>query len=97
MPEIEELGAELWAVAPDEMPALAKLKDKEGLTFPILRDPDCGTIKEWQILNEGNARVPHPTAVVIDADGAIRYLRIDIDYKVRPDPEDLIAVLRSLK
>jgi peroxiredoxin len=34
---------------------------------------------------------------VIDADGVIRYLRIDTDYKVRPDPEDLIAVLRSLK
>lgn len=97
MPEIEELGAELWAVAPDEMPALTKMKEKEGLTFPILRDPDCGAVKEWGILNEGNSKVPHPTAVVIDADGVIRYIRVDTDYKVRPDPEDLIAALKSLQ
>lgn len=84
-------------MAPDEMSALTKLKENEGLTFPVLRDPECGAIKEWGILNQDNSKIPYPTAVVLDADGVIRYIRVDVDYKVRPDPEDLIAVLRSLQ
>lgn len=40
--------------------------------------------------------VPHPTALVIDRDGVIRYKRVDVDYKVRPSSEELLEALREL-
>jgi peroxiredoxin len=39
--------------------------------------------------------VPHPTAVIVDSDGTIRYFRQDVDYKQRPSSEDLLAALNT--
>jgi len=40
--------------------------------------------------------VPHPTTVIIDRQGVIRYLRVDIDYKVRPSVAELLEALDRL-
>jgi peroxiredoxin len=40
--------------------------------------------------------VPHPTTVIIDRQGVIRYLRVDIDYKVRPSVAELLEALDQL-
>lgn len=40
--------------------------------------------------------VPHPTALVIDRDGVIRFKRVDVDYKVRPSAEELLEAVGEL-
>ena len=40
--------------------------------------------------------LPLPTRLIIDRDGIVRYAEINADYKVRPDPEDNIAVLKKI-
>ena len=40
--------------------------------------------------------LPIPTRMVLDGAGAIRDLQADPDYKVRPEPEATLEVLRSL-
>lgn len=96
MSEFEDLGAALWVVAADEPEKLEALRQDRGLQFPVLVDPDCETIKRYGILNEQAGNIPHPTALVIDKAGVVRFVRVDVDYKVRPEPEELLAALRSL-
>jgi peroxiredoxin len=46
-------------------------------------------------VNTASPKVPHPTAVVVDSNGTIRYFRQDVDYKQRPSAEELLAVLET--
>jgi len=91
-----ELGAEVWVVAPDDPAKLEAMKEDLGLEYPVLVDTDCTVAKAFGILNEEMPTVPHPTALVIDKDGVVRYVRVDVDYKVRPPAEELIAALKEL-
>ena len=69
-----------------------------GLTMPFLLDPDATTIKAYGVYNEENPRiVPHPTALVIDTEGVVRYVRVDENYRERPSVEELIEALGALQ
>ena len=48
-------------------------RQDEGLEFPILLDPGNAISISYGLLNEDNPIVPHPTAIVIDTQGVIRY------------------------
>lgn len=80
----------------DEPTKLRSFRDDESVGFPILIDPDNRVSISYGLLNEDNPKVPHPTAVVIDIDGVIRYVRVDEDYKVRPPVDELLEVVPSV-
>jgi peroxiredoxin len=40
--------------------------------------------------------LPMPARFVIDRSGIIRYAEVNPDYTVRPEPEEVIGVLRGL-
>ncbi len=54
-------------------------------------------IKSWGLVNASSPKVPHPTAVIVGADGTIRYVRQDIDYKQRPSVKKLLAALADIE
>ena len=81
-------------VAPDDPAKLEAMRADLGLSFPVLADPECATIRAYGVLNEDSGKIPHPAALVIDKEGVVRFVRVDVDYKVRPEPEELIAALR---
>jgi peroxiredoxin len=85
----------VWAISPDPTDKLAQYAAKEGIGFALLSDPDLAAINAWGLANSTNPKVPHPTAVIVDSDGTIRYLRQDVDYKQRPSSEELLAALVS--
>jgi peroxiredoxin len=97
--ELEDLGAAVYAVAPDETESLRKLALGSGLGYPVLRDPGGETIIRYGIRNERHTDgvLPDPTALVIDREGKVRYERIDVDYTKRPPAEELVAAVRKLK
>ncbi len=68
-----------------------------GLTFVNLMDPGSETIKRYGILNGAHGEIPHPTALVIDTQGLIRFIRVDEDYRKRPTNEELLRELRRLR
>jgi peroxiredoxin len=92
----EESGAEIWAISPDPAPKLAKFASKEGIGFDLLSDQDLGVITGWGLVNPSNPKVPHPTAVIIDTGGTIRYLRQDVDYTKRPLSDELLEALDAI-
>lgn len=83
-------------IAPDEAEKLEAMKAGGGLEFPVLMDPELETVRAYGILNEKSGKLPHPTALVIDREGVVRYLRVDVDYKVRPAPAEILEALGGL-
>ena len=81
----------------DPADKLSSLREKKGLTYTFLMDPGSRTIKHYGILNEDHGEIPHPTALVIDKGGIVRFLRVDIDYSKRPSAAELLDTLRSLQ
>ena len=48
-------------------------------------------------INGGNGSVlPIPATFVIDQQGVVRYRFVDVDYRKRAEPEDVVAALREL-
>ena len=97
MEAIRERGAELWVVSPDEAEKLRKFQHEEGLDFPVLVDTGNQVSASFGLINEANPVVPHPTTVIIDKQGVIRYLRVDTDYKVRPSVGEILEALDQLE
>jgi peroxiredoxin len=65
--------------------------------MPFLLDPDAMTIKEYGVYNEGSERViPHPTALIIDKDGIVRFVRVDENYRERPSVDEILEALAGL-
>lgn len=97
---IESLGGSatsLWAISNDDPEKLLEFRDAEGLTIPFLLDPGAMTIKAYGLYKEGSERViPHPTALIIDKDGVVRYVRVDENYRERPSVEELREALGML-
>lgn len=54
-------------------------------------------IRDWGLVNPSRATVPHPTAVIVDAGGTIRYYRQDVDYKNRPSADELLEALAHIE
>ena len=86
----------MWTVSPDDPEKLRRFRRDEGIEFPILPDPDNAVSISYGLLNESNPTVPHPTAIVIDKEGMIRYFRVDENYRVRPSPDELLEAVAGL-
>jgi peroxiredoxin len=71
-------------VSPDPPDKLASFKEQNGFTFPMLMDSDLAVTKSYGVLNEQSGKIPHPTAMIVNAEGELTYFRVDEDYKVRP-------------
>ncbi len=93
----EERGAEVWAISPDSAEKLGLYAAKEGIEFTLLSDEEMVVISGWGLVNPSNPKVPHPTAVIVDADGEIRYFRQDVDYKQRPSSTELLEALDAIE
>jgi len=79
------------------MERLAKMVQDQGLSFPILRDPDLAVIRAYGILNEKSGKVPHPTVVILDPEGVVHWVHLDEDYRRRPTPETVLKAVRAMK
>lgn len=75
-------------------------QDGRVLDFPLLSDPDHAVIARYGLLNQNDPRarpIPHPTVLVIDREGIVRWKSIEINYKIRPTNEDILAALAELR
>lgn len=50
--ELNDAGFEVLGVSPDEPAKLAKFRDNEGLTFPLLADEDRAVMSAWGAFGE---------------------------------------------
>lgn len=75
-----------------------KLKDNPGFNFPLLSDPDHRVMDRYGLLNaEAQRPIPHPTTLVLDRKGVIRWRFTEVDYKIRPSNEDILKEISRLE
>ena len=69
------------------------------IEFQLLADPDNAVIDRYGLYNpdESQSRaVPHPTVLVIDKDGVVQWKFIEINFRIRPTNEDILAAVTEL-
>ncbi len=69
---------------------------QNGIGYTFLSDQELAAIKAWGLVNPDNPSVPHPTAVIVDDKGIIRYWRQDVDFTKRPPSAELLDAVDRL-
>jgi peroxiredoxin Q/BCP len=74
--DLNDAGLAVLGISPDQPAKLAKFRDKEGLTFPLLSDPDRGTLEAYGAYGEKKLYGKTTVGVirstfVIGADGTV--------------------------
>jgi thioredoxin-dependent peroxiredoxin len=74
--ELNDAGVDVVGISPDKPAKLAAFRDAEGLTFPLLSDPDKQVLTAWGAFGEKQMYAKTVTGVIrstflIDADGQI--------------------------
>jgi peroxiredoxin len=93
---------EILAVSIDDRELQQRMIDRVAeddgrvLEYLLLSDPDHAVIDRYGLLNQSDPQarpIPHPTVFVIDGSGVVRWKFIEIDYRIRPTNEDILAAL----
>ncbi|MEQ3554217.1 thioredoxin-dependent thiol peroxidase [Pseudonocardia nematodicida] len=82
--ELNDAGIDVLGISPDEPEKLARFRDAEQLTFPLLSDPDRTVLTEWGAFGEKTMYGKTVTGVIrstflIGEDGTI----VEAKYNVR--------------
>jgi thioredoxin-dependent peroxiredoxin len=81
--ELNGAGLDVLGVSPDKPAKLAKFRDKEGLTFPLLSDADKDVLNTWGAFGEKQMYGKTVTGVirstfVIDPEGKIEVAQYNV-------------------
>ena len=99
MPQLKKLGAVVFGVSKDSIASHCKFRDKYGLKFPLLSDPDGATIEKYGAWGEKNMYGKKMmgiirSTVLIGPDGKVRKHWPKVTVKGHVD--DVIASVKSL-
>lgn len=90
----QDLDAQIWVISNDPADKLEAMRQKLGLDFPTLMDPELEVVERFGVKHP-EKDLPHPTAVVVDKSGTTSYVRIDENYAERPSTEELIEAVKA--
>ncbi len=81
--ELNEAGLDVVGISPDKPEKLAKFRDAEGLTFPLLSDPDKKVLTAWGAFGEKSMYGKTVQGVirstfVVDANGKIEVAQYNV-------------------
>ncbi len=79
-----------------------RVKETYGVDvdYKMLTDVDHRVIDRYGIFNPDEPKsrpVPHPTTMVIDMDGVIRWMVVELDYRMRPENEEVLEALELVR
>ncbi len=81
--QLNGAGLDVLGISPDKPEKLAKFRDQEGLTFPLLSDPDKEVLTAWGAYGEKQMYGKTVTGVirstfVIDPDGKVEVAQYNV-------------------
>ena len=81
--QLNEAGLDVVGISPDKPAKLAKFRDAEGLTFPLLSDPDREVLTAWGAFGEKTmyGKKVHGvirSTFVVDEKGAIEVAQYNV-------------------
>lgn len=86
---------EIWVISPDDADKQEAMRQKLGLSFPVLVDAELAVTTSYGLLND-SGKLPHPAALTIDQEGKVTWIRVDEDYLQRPSKDELQSALEGL-
>src|SRR5262245_64342204 len=72
-------------------------KDGKAPNIVFLSDPGHRVIDRYGIWNPAGKGWPHPTTLVIDRQGIVRWKFVEVHYKVRPTYQQILEALAKLR
>lgn len=97
--KIAEQGVALFAVSVDPPETSRRLRERLGSRFTFLSDSE-GVLLDALGIRHRNARegqdIAFPTAVLVDAEGTVRWTFQSDTYRQRARPEDVFAAIAAL-
>ena len=86
LPELAAAGIAVVGVSPDAPAKLTRFREKYGITFPLLSDPDKTMLTEWGAFGEKKNYGKTVMGVirstfVVDADGTLSLVRYNVRAK----------------
>lgn len=98
--EIAARNVKLFAVSVDPPHASEALRQRLGIDFTFLSDPNGIVLDRLNILHRQGRRdgsdIAYPAQVLVDKDGIVRWTYVSEFYRVRARPEDIFAALDRL-
>lgn len=99
LPKLQKLGATVLGVSRDSIESHCKFRDKQGLKFPLLSDPEATTIEKYGAWGEKNLYGKKSmgilrTTVLIDADGKVA--KIFPKVRVKGHVDAVVDAVRTL-
>ena len=92
---------EIAAISVDTSEESRKLCSSQGYTFPILSDPKAEVIRRYGLLHLRGGPDGHdiarPGEFLVDSTGAVRWVDLTDDVKVRARPENVLKAIDQLK
>ncbi|MBF6418435.1 thioredoxin-dependent thiol peroxidase [Nocardia farcinica] len=81
--ELEQAGIDVVGISPDKPAKLAKFRDAERLTFPLLSDPERTVLTEWGAYGEKTMYGKKVTGVIrstflVDEEGRIELAQYNV-------------------
>ena len=79
-----------------------RVSQEDGIVpdFTMLTDVDQRVINRYGLFNPDEPRsrpVPHPTTFVVDKEGIVRWKFVEVNYRIRPQNEDILEALMALQ
>lgn len=81
---------------------IERVREEYGVDvdYTLLTDADHAVIDRYGIFNDAEPRgrpVPHPTTLVIDREGIVRWKVVETDYRLRPENADILTALDQVQ
>lgn len=80
----------------DMMAAVIAKADGRAPSYTMLSDLGHRVIDRYGLLNPASKGLPHPTTYVIDKQGVVRWKFTEVNYKIRPTNEMVVAALTAV-
>lgn len=97
---------DIWAVSDEDESQQRRMIDRilgetvDAPNFRMLRDGGHAVMDRYGVFNPESSEsrpIPHPTLMVIDRDGVVRWRVTETDYRLRPVPEQVIEAIRWVR
>ena len=85
------------AISTDDLSEAQDTAEGLGIPFPILYDPNAGTVKDYGVYNLLGDRLATPSTFVIDKNGVISWKYIGRSISDRPTTGQVLEQLRQLQ
>ena len=88
------------AISVDTPAESRNLCQKRGYTYAFLSDANRDVIRRYDIVHKGGGPtgdIARPAEFLIDPSGAVRWVNLTDDYRIRARPQEILAAIDRAK